>query len=51
MKFQFEELGYQNKAINSILNLFEGQETGQSVFTVENNMHQIGIEENLTTDG
>lgn len=51
MKFQFEELGYQNKAINSVLNLFEGQETGQSVFTVENNMHQIGIEENLTTDG
>ena len=51
MKFKFEELEYQKKAINSVLELFEGQETGQSVFTVENNMHQIGIEENLTTDG
>lgn len=51
MKFKFEELEYQKKAINSVLELFEGQETGQSVFTVENNMHQIGIEENLTADG
>lgn len=51
MKFKFEELEYQKKAINSVLDLFEGQETGQSVFTVENNMHQIGIEENLTADG
>lgn len=51
MKFKFEELEYQKRAINSVLDLFEGQETGQSVFTVENNMHQIGIEENLTADG
>ena len=51
MKFKFEELEYQIKAINSVIDLFYGQETSKAVFTVENNMHQIGIEENLTTDG
>lgn len=50
MKFKFEELEYQNKAINSVIKLFDGQETGKAIFTVENNMHQIGIEEFLTKD-
>ena len=51
MKFKFEELDYQTKAINSVVDLFNGQETSQSTFTVENNMHQLGIAENLTPDG
>ncbi len=51
MKFKFEELDYQNKAINSVVDLFKGQETSKAVFSVENNMHQIGLEENLTADG
>jgi len=51
MKFKFEDLEYQNKAISSVINLFDGQETSQSTFTVENNLHQIGMEENLTPDG
>ena len=37
MKIQFEsQLGYQNHAINSIVNIFEGQEICQSNFTVFN---------------
>ena len=44
MKIQFEsQLEYQNHAINSIVNIFEGQEICQSNFTV------TGINDNLLT--
>ena len=44
MKIQFEsQLEYQNHAINSIVNIFEGQEICQSNFTV------TGISDNLLT--
>ncbi len=51
MKFKFEELEYQNKAISSVISLFNGQKTSESPFTIEDNMHQIGIEEYITDDG
>jgi type III restriction enzyme len=35
LKLQFEaDLGYQNQAVNSVVNLLEGQSTRQSLFTV-----------------
>lgn len=44
MKIQFENnLDYQNYAISSIVNIFEGQEICQSNFTV------TGISDNLLT--
>lgn len=49
MKIQFEsDLNYQNNAINSIVNIFEGQETCQSNFSVskinDNLFHGTGNE-------
>lgn len=37
MKIKFDELEYQEKAISSVVNLFEGQGVKQSNFTVVSN--------------
>ena len=52
MKFKFDKLEYQEKAINSVIDLFEGQPIKHSEFTIENGLNQqIGIFENVTEDG
>ena len=48
MKFKFEELDYQKKAINSVLKLFEGQQSCLTAFSAGNSFYQPGIRENLT---
>jgi type III restriction enzyme len=51
MKFKFEELQYQQNAIDSVVKIFRGQEPKQSNFTVLSSTRQIGIAENITEDG
>lgn len=49
MKIKFEEnLDYQIEAVNSIVNLFSGQEKNTCLFTVEKESGQLklGVEEN-----
>ena len=53
MKIKFEELEYQNSAIDSIVNIFEGQESLESNFTVQiagNTQLQLGHNSTELTD-
>ena len=53
MKIKFEELEYQNDAINSIVKIFEGQESLESNFTVQiagNTQLQLGHNSTELTD-
>ncbi|MBP6714897.1 MAG: DEAD/DEAH box helicase family protein, partial [Aliarcobacter sp.] len=52
MKIKFEDLEYQNDAINSIVKIFEGQESLESNFTVQiaNNQLQLGRNSSELTD-
>lgn len=43
MKIQFKTLDYQTKAVNSIINIFEGQEIRESNFTVTDNSNQTSF--------
>lgn len=40
MKIQFDELNYQQDAINSVLHVFEGHEINQSLFTISDKRNQ-----------
>src|SRR5699024_2557769 len=40
MKIQFDELNYQQDAINSVLRVFKGHEINQSLFTISDKRNQ-----------
>ena len=53
MKIKFEDLEYQNDAINSIVKIFEGQESLESNFTVQianNTQLELGHNSTELTD-
>ena len=46
MRIQFDDLSYQKKAIEAVVNVFEGQEIAQDNFTVTMRNEQIGLLDN-----
>lgn len=46
MRIQFDDLPYQKKAIEAVVNVFEGQEIAQDNFTVTMRNEQVGLLDN-----
>lgn len=46
MKIKFDDLPYQKRAINAVVNVFEGQEIAQDNFTVTIRNEQVGLLDN-----